>query len=114
MYPSPGHGEVGGQPEEEKEKGCQRRRQPASTACSTSPLYCASLAGTCFSINLGGRESLAELWSAGKDLRLLRVLLAGLGRNAPQEEEETEEGACDGVPPGSGVPASAKPGEQGG
>lgn len=53
-----------------------------STACSTSRLYCASLAGTCFSINLGGRESLAEPWAAGKDLRLLWllcVLLAGLG-----------------------------------
>lgn len=56
--------------------------QLASTACSTSQLCCASLAGTCFSINLGGRESLAEPWAAGKDLQLLwllYVLLAGLG-----------------------------------
>lgn len=67
-------------------RGRERLQEPllqlASTACSTSQLCCASLAGTCFSINLGGRESLAEPWAAGKDLQLLWllcVLLAGLG-----------------------------------
>lgn len=86
--------------EEEKEKGCQQRRlqepfqQPSSTACSTLRLYCASLAGACFSINLGRRESLAEPRAAGKDLQLLCVPLAGLGllQKCPMEGGGGEDG----------------------
>lgn len=104
-----------------REKGCEQRslQEPSCTTCSTSQLHCAALAGTCFSINLGGRESLAEPGLQGRiyscsGCSVLSLQGWGSCRNTLREEEEEkeemEEGAHTCIDPGDGVPA--RPGQR--